>query len=102
MDQDGDFYVRYATALRHHSNGYALYHPWTSGTLKPGSIGYFNDIGDWCPMKFESFTALVESMKLAESPPGENWGPLCSKEVKRISADTSGNMCVSYSLMSHL
>lgn len=40
----------YADQMRHHPYGYALYHPASTTTLRPGSVGFFDGLGFWNPI----------------------------------------------------
>ena len=88
MFANDDLHLMYAESLRHHSFGYALYHPCPSTVLTPGSIGYFDNVGEWNPMEFESFKTLVQGMKMGEIEHA-TWGPITTKEVTQI--DLSGS-----------
>ena len=89
MFDNNDLHEMYAESLRHHSFGYALYHPCPSTVLTPGSIGYFDNVGEWNPMEFDSFKALVAGMKMGEIEHA-TWGPITPKEVTQI--DLSGSI----------
>jgi hypothetical protein len=43
----------YAKLLRHHSSGHALYHPVTTEEIRPGSLGFFDDIGGWHSLSYD-------------------------------------------------
>lgn len=85
----------YAEALRHHSFGYALYHPCPNTVLTPGSIGYFDNVGEWIPMEFDSFKALVAGMKLGEIEHAK-CGPITTKQVTQVSLSGSANLYTSH------
>ncbi len=40
----------YAYQMKGHSYGYALFHPVSIRDLRPGSFGFFDDLGTWNPI----------------------------------------------------
>lgn len=99
MFENTDLHQMYAETLRHHSFGYALYHPCPSTVLTPGSIGYFDNVGEWNPMEFDSFKALVAGMKMGEIEHA-TWGPITTKEVTQVNLSGSANLYSSHPMYS--
>jgi hypothetical protein len=95
MFGNNDLHEMYAESLRHHSFGYALYHPCPSTVLTPGSIGYFDNVGEWIPMEFDSFKALVAGMKMGEIEHAK-CGPITTKQVTQVSLSASANLYPSH------
>ncbi|EON64522.1 hypothetical protein W97_03755 [Coniosporium apollinis CBS 100218] len=43
-------HLRYEEQMKDHPYGLALYKPTSTKLLRPGSVGYWNDLGDWQPI----------------------------------------------------
>lgn len=81
----------YAQQMQNHSEGYAIYHPETTSTLRPGICGYFNDHGDWTPivdlsdseaLNKAGYAALDAVLVKAALRPPAVWGPKASFGVR--------------------
>ena len=88
----------YAQQMQNHSEGYAIYHPETTSTLRPGVCGYFNNHGDWTPivdlsdseaLKKAGYTALDTVLEKAAKRPPAVWGPKTSVGVRSKDMDAS-------------
>lgn len=80
----------YVEQMRHHPYGLALFHPVSTNTIQPGSVGFFNDLGFWNPIAhLEDLSTLQKhGLKpprepLERSPPERiiRWTPRTSSRV---------------------
>ena len=46
----GNLNSDYANHMKHHPYGYGLFHTVSNGILKPGSVGYLDELGFWNPI----------------------------------------------------
>ena len=74
----------YADEMANHSLGRSLYHPVWSSFIKPGSCGYFNDLGNWNPiadlsdakkLEQDGYRPVSEILEKAPTGPPTEWGP---------------------------
>ena len=101
----------YGDQMRDHPYGYALYNPTSSAVLKPGAVGYFDDLGYWNPLaNLADASSLTErGLKLKPFPQDElyaakqdesmSWGPKLSKTVREHRMHFSGG--VEYAIRTH-
>jgi len=86
-----DEHVLYAQAFGHDSAGYPVFNPPDADFLKPGSIGYFNNIGEWMPLDIPSWSEFLKTMK-SLAPQPETWPPKLSRDVTQSEAGASANV----------
>ncbi|KAL8822490.1 MAG: hypothetical protein Q9191_006776 [Dirinaria sp. TL-2023a] len=80
----------YADQMRHHPYGYALYHPASTTTLRPGSVGVFDGLGFWNPIAhLEDPTSL---QKHGLKPPTEGLERAPSERIRKWSPRTSSGV----------
>ena len=86
----------YAEQMKHHPQGYALYEPFSTTSLKPGACGYFDDYGTWNPIvQLDDNESLIkrgfeppdEELEEADDNTNIVWGPKCSSGVKGVKVD---------------
>jgi len=58
-----DEHILYPQAFGHDSTGHPVINPPDTDFLKPGSIRYFNDIGEWMPLDIPSWSEFLTTMK---------------------------------------
>ncbi len=67
---------------RNHPYGMALYKPLSTKVLRPGSVGYWNDLGDWNPiaqldsehsLQLQAFKVPEEELQRAKFQPITEW-----------------------------
>jgi hypothetical protein len=80
-----------------HPYGVPLYKPVSTKILRPGSVGYFNKLGEWAPitqlddlasLASDGFEPPEEDLKRARYKPVTNWDRKWSKDVQE--SDISG------------
>ncbi len=91
----------YGNQMKHHPYGYALFHPVSNGILKPGSVGYLDELGFWNPIaNLEDPESLSRhglaspSAPLSRAKPSriKEWTPKQSSQVKEVSCGYTGGM----------
>ncbi|KAJ5248615.1 hypothetical protein N7468_000066 [Penicillium chermesinum] len=93
--------VAYATSMRNHPFGTALYTPLARREFHPGSCGYFDAAGSWNPitdvsdgprLAAQGYASVEEELEKAPAETGIQWGPLASENVVGRSVDFSGGL----------
>ena len=71
--------------------GYGLFHPCSTAILKPGSIGWFNEVGEWNEIDVPpGYSKLVQSKP--DVVDTTKLGPLCSTSVQQTAVDMHADM----------
>jgi len=88
----------YAAQMTHHPYGYALYKPTSKKVLRPGAVGYWNELGEWQhiawlddPASLEKLNLKVpeEDLERAKDDPVTNWRTMPSTKVKETNITAS-------------
>lgn len=81
----------YASYMRNHPFGTALYSPLPARLFHPGSCGYFDSVGAWNPitdlsspshLSTQGFTPVSEELQAAPVDATARWGPKISESAK--------------------
>ena len=97
----GNLSSNYANQMKHHPYGYALFHPVSNRILKPGSVGYLDELGFWNPIaNLEDPESLSRhgltspSAPLSRAKPSKikEWTPKLSSQAKEMSYGYTGGM----------
>lgn len=91
----------YANQMKHHSYGYALFHPVSNGILKPGSVEYLDEWGFWNPIanledpeSLSRYGLTSPSAPLSRAKPSQikRWTPKLSSRVNEVSCRFPGGI----------
>ena len=89
----------YGNRRKHHPYGYALFNPVSNEILKPGSVGFLDELGFWNPIaNLEEPQSLSRhglnrpSDPLSRKNPSriKEWTPKQSSQVKEVSYEYAG------------
>lgn len=81
----------YASYMRNHPYGTAVYRPLPYRDFHPGSVGYFDANGDWnhitdlsnpAALEADQYTAPPEPLHLAPPDTHIEWGPKASRNIR--------------------
>ena len=87
--------------MKHHPYGYALFHPVSNKVLKPGSVGFLDELGFWNPianledpdsLSRQGPTPPSAPLFRAKSSQIQKWTPKQSLKVKERSGGFSGGV----------
>lgn len=86
----------YVTQMRYHGYGRAMYKPVSTSSFHPGTVGYFDKLGNWNPIADlsaidarwpETFTPPPSDKLVVAPVETQTWGPKTGKETKSRSIE---------------
>ncbi|KAJ5260524.1 hypothetical protein N7478_012129 [Penicillium angulare] len=93
--------ITYASYMRNHPFGTALYTPLSIKEFHPGICGYFDSNGSWNPiadlsdstkLEKQGYSTVNEELERAPTDTDIQWGPLTSENVVAHNIDFSGGI----------
>ena len=97
----GNLNSDYSNHMKHHPYGYALFHPVSNGVMRPGSVGYLDELGFWNPIanledpeSLSRYGLTPPSNPLSRAKPSKikEWTPKRSSQVKEVSSGFTGGI----------